>query len=242
MKAIGIIPARYQSSRLPGKPLAEIAGKPMVQHVYERASRATRLSGVLVATDDARIFTAVQEFGGAVVMTSPDHPTGTDRLAEAAETLDADVIVNVQGDEPLIDPAVIDAVAAPFEAEPDLPMATLATRIRRPQDALAPSVVKVVTDCRGNALYFSRLPIPYYREGSDGVHWKHIGLYAYRRDFLLRYPKLEPTPLERAEALEQLRALENGFRIRVLITDHDAISVDTPDDLERVRRLIGAGA
>jgi 3-deoxy-manno-octulosonate cytidylyltransferase (CMP-KDO synthetase) len=238
MKAVGIIPARYHSSRLPGKPLADIAGKPMLQWVYERACRAVRLTGVLVATDDARIFDAVQAFGGAVVMTSPEHLTGTDRLAEAAAELDADVIVNVQGDEPLLDPAVIDAVAAPFETEPELAMATLATPIRNPQDALATSVVKVVMDRQGNALYFSRLPIPHYRGGSDGTHWKHIGLYAYGRDFLLRYPRLEPTPLERAEALEQLRALEHGYRIRVLLTDHDAISVDTPEDLERVRALV----
>jgi 3-deoxy-manno-octulosonate cytidylyltransferase (CMP-KDO synthetase) len=212
----------------------------MIQHVYERASRATRVAGVLVATDDARIFAAVQAFGGAVVMTSPDHPTGTDRLAEAAAPLDADVIVNVQGDEPLIEPAVIDTIVAPFEAEPDLPMTTLAAEIRNPEDVLAPSVVKVVMDHKGDALYFSRLPIPLYRDGDDGPHWRHFGLYAYRRDFLLRYPKLEPTPLERAEALEQLRALEHGYRIRVLLTDHEAIGVDTPGDLERVRGLMGA--
>lgn len=238
MKTVGIIPARYQSSRLPGKPLADIGGKSMIQRVYERACHAARLTGVLVATDDERIFAAVQEFGGAVVMTSSDHLTGTDRLAEAAADLDADVIVNVQGDEPLLDPAVIDAVAAPFESDSDLAMATLATPIRNAHDALATSVVKVVMDRQGNALYFSRLPIPHYRGGSDGTHWKHIGLYAYRRDFLLRYPRLEPTPLERAEALEQLRALEHGYRIRVLMTDHDAISVDTPEDLERVRGLV----
>ncbi len=238
MKAIGIIPARYASSRLPGKALAEIAGRPMIEHVYRQATRATSLSGVWVATDDTRIRDAVLGFGGNVVLTRPEHPSGTDRIAEAARDLEADVVVNVQGDEPMLDPMEIDAVVAPFAGRPELVMTTIATPIKDPLDMEAPSAVKVVRDREGFALYFSRLPIPYYRSGSGGPHWKHIGLYAYRKEFLLRYPELEPTPLEQAEALEQLRALEHGYRIFVALTEHDSIGVDTVEDLERVRRLM----
>jgi 3-deoxy-manno-octulosonate cytidylyltransferase (CMP-KDO synthetase) len=239
MTAIGLIPARYASSRFPGKPLVEIAGKTMIEHVYTRASQARSLSGVWVATDDERIAEAVRSFGGRVVMTRPDHPSGTDRIAEAAASLEADVVVNVQGDEPLLDPAVIDAVVAPFTANPDVEMSTLAVPIHEPRDVQDPSVVKVVVGANGHALYFSRLPIPYYRTGRPGEYLKHIGLYGYRKDFLLRYASLPPTPLERAECLEQLRALEWGHRIYVVRTDHDAVSVDTPEDLERVRALVG---
>lgn len=237
MKAIGIIPARYASSRLPGKPLVDIAGHTMIEHVYRRTEQAASLDRVLVATDDARIFEAVRAFGGQVVMTSPDHPSGTDRIAEAAWHLDAEIVVNVQGDEPLLDPAEIDAVVRPLRADPALVMSTLATPLADPSD---PNVVKVVFDRDGRALYFSRWPIPYYRTG-EGEHFKHIGLYGYRKEFLLRYASLEPTPLERAEALEQLRVLEHGYAIHVSISEHDAISVDTPEDLERVRQLFGRG-
>jgi 3-deoxy-manno-octulosonate cytidylyltransferase (CMP-KDO synthetase) len=237
MKAIGVIPARYASSRLPGKPLADIAGKPMIEHVYRRAQSAASLSEVYVATDDARIYAAVEAFGGKVVMTREDHRSGTDRIAEAVGALDVDVVVNIQGDEPLLDPAEIDAVVAPFRERPDLVMTTAAVPISDPRDVADPSVVKVVLDQRGDALYFSRLPIPFYRGGDRG-HLKHIGLYAYRKAFLLTYASLLPTPLEQAEQLEQLRVLENGFRIHVVRTNNDAISVDTPEDLERVRALI----
>lgn len=237
MKAIGIIPARYASSRFPGKPLAEIAGRTMIEHVYRRAEQARSLAEVWIATDDERIADAVGGFGGRVVMTRPDHPSGTDRIAEAARELEADVIVNVQGDEPLLDPAEIDAVAAPFHESAELVMTTAATLIRDPRDVEDPGVVKVVLDGRGFALYFSRLPIPFDRGATGETRLKHLGLYAYRREFLFTYAALAPTPLERAECLEQLRALEHGYRIMVVRTDHDAVSVDTPEDLERVRTL-----
>jgi 3-deoxy-manno-octulosonate cytidylyltransferase (CMP-KDO synthetase) len=238
VKTIGIIPARYASTRFPGKPLVEIAGRPMIEHVYRRAEQAGCLSEVWVATDDVRIFNAVAAFGGSVTMTGADHPSGTDRIAEAARKLEADVVVNIQGDEPLLDPAEIEAVAAPFQGDPNLVMTTAATPIRHPRDVESPDVVKVVLDQHGYALYFSRLPIPYYRSDPDGPHLKHLGLYAYRKEFLLTYPTLPPTPLEQAERLEQLRALEYGYRILVVLTDHDAVSVDTPEDLERVQGLI----
>jgi 3-deoxy-manno-octulosonate cytidylyltransferase (CMP-KDO synthetase) len=241
MKAIGIIPARYASTRFPGKPLVEIAGRPMIEHVYRQSERAASLQEVWVATDDQRIYEAVSAFGGRVVMTRAEHPSGTDRIAEAARGLDAAVIVNVQGDEPLLDPAEIDAVVRPFEGNPELVMTTAAVPIADPRDVQDPGVVKVVLDRQGFALYFSRLPIPMHRAGEPGTYYKHLGLYAYRKPFLLRYAALEPTPLERAERLEQLRVLENGYRIFVAVTGHDAVSVDTPDDLARVRALMEAG-
>jgi 3-deoxy-manno-octulosonate cytidylyltransferase (CMP-KDO synthetase) len=258
MKALGIIPARWQATRLPGKPLAEIAGQPMIQHVYVRASQAASLAAVLVATDDERIVAAVRGFGGEAVLTSPDHRSGTDRVAEAARSRPADVVVNIQGDEPLIDPRAIDALVAPLAADPALPMSTLAVPIRAPEEIDDPGVVKVVLDRQSDALYFSRYPIPYLRDRvkaapiigpasapntehrTPNTHLKHLGLYAYRADFLQTYARLEPTPLERAEALEQLRVLEHGHRIRVVLTDHDAVSVDTPEDLARVRAMLEA--
>lgn len=238
MRAIGVIPARYASTRFPGKPLVEIAGRSMIEHVYRRASQALSLQGVWVATDDQRIYDAVQAFEGRVVMTRDDHPTGTDRIAEAVRDLDADVVVNIQGDEPLLDPAEIDAVVAPFRSHPDVVMTTVAAPIEDPADVASPDVVKVVVDRRSLALYFSRLPIPYYRDGNPGQHLRHFGLYAYRKEFLLTYANLAPTPLEQAEKLEQLRALEHGAKIYVVLADHEAVSVDTPEDLERVRRLV----
>jgi 3-deoxy-manno-octulosonate cytidylyltransferase (CMP-KDO synthetase) len=238
MKAIGIIPARFASTRLPGKALIEIAGRPMIEHVYRRAAAATSLSGVWVATDDERIMTAVRSFGGQAVMTRADHPSGTDRLAEAVQGLDADVVVNIQGDEPMLDPAEIDAVVAPFTGNPELMMSTACVRIRHAPDVDDPAAVKVVTDRNGFALYFSRLPIPFYRSGPRGGHYKHLGLYAYRKEFLAVYASLPRTPLEQAEGLEQLRVLEHGHRIKVVEVEHDAIGVDTPEDLERVRKQI----
>lgn len=246
MRVTAIIPARYASTRFPGKPLADLGGKPMIQWVCEGASRCPLIDQVLVATDDARIAAAVAAFGGTAVMTRTDHPTGTDRLAEVATRLASDLIVNVQGDEPLIDPAMITAAVEPLLADPAIPMATLQTPLTSLEEFRNPNVVKVVTDQLGFALYFSRAPIPYPRDFADqlAARWvelataKHVGLYAYRRDFLLRFPTLKPTPLEEQEKLEQLRALEHGYRIRVVTTAHGAQGVDTPEDLERVRCLL----
>jgi len=245
MKITAVIPARYASVRFPGKALADIQGRPMVQHVYERACRAKLVSEVLVATDDVRIADAVRAFGGRVEMTSPDHETGTDRLAEVAARLDAEIVVNVQGDEPLIDPGMIDQAITPMLHDHTLPMATLKSRIKTLHDFLSPNVVKVVSDLKGNVLYFSRSPLPYFRDKWNDLKdeafvsgkllcFKHVGLYVYRRDFLPVFAALKPTHLELSEKLEQLRALENGYRIKVVETDLDSIGVDTPADLEKV--------
>lgn len=216
----------------------------MIQHVFERTSLASTIDQVVVATDDSRIFDAVESFGGHVVMTNENHPTGTDRLAEAASKLDADIVVNVQGDEPMIDPRMIDQAVAPLREDASLPMGTLKTAIQDSADFVNPNVVKVVTDLSGCALYFSRAQIPFPRdfegelaENFDSLKvYKHIGLYVYRRDFLLRYPTLPVTPLEKLESLEQLRALEHGYRIKVVETDLVSHGVDTPEDLDRVIR------
>jgi 3-deoxy-manno-octulosonate cytidylyltransferase (CMP-KDO synthetase) len=216
----------------------------MIEHVYRRAGAASTVSRVIVATDDLRIATRVNDFGGHVRLTKPTHPTGTDRLAEVAATLDCDIVVNVQGDEPLIDPRAIDQAVAPLVADPSVPMTTLYKRITHPAELDDPNVVKVVVDRGGFALYFSRSPIPYVRNPKGGWPplYRHIGLYAYRRSTLLVLANLEPTPLERAESLEQLRALEHGIRIKAVETEYDSISVDTPQDLEQVRRLLAAPA
>jgi 3-deoxy-manno-octulosonate cytidylyltransferase (CMP-KDO synthetase) len=213
----------------------------MIEHVYRRAQASPVVSRVIVATDDLRIATTVNAFGGNVRLTRVDHQSGTDRLAEVVSTLDADVIVNVQGDEPLIDPRAIAEAVAPF-SDPSVPMTTLYRRIANPAELADPNVVKVVLDRGGYALYFSRAPIPHARDPRGGwpPMYKHIGLYAYRRSVLLVLASLEPTPLERAESLEQLRALEHGIRIKAVETQYDSIGVDTPDDLEQVRRLFAA--
>lgn len=239
MKVLCVIPARYASTRLPGKPLADIAGKPMVQHVYERASQAKRPATVLVATDHQLVYDTVTAFGGQVMLTSPHHPTGTDRLAEvAAHYPDVDIIVNVQGDEPLIEPQIIDDLAGAFDNDPSLSMATLMTTMEE-TEYNNPSAVKVVTDLNGYALYFSRSLIPHSRvKSADTKVYKHLGIYAYRREFLLKYAKLQPTPLEKSESLEQLRALEHGYRIKVLKTDFKSIGVDTAEDLEMVNKIL----
>lgn len=242
-KVVAIIPARYASTRFPAKPLADIHGKPMLQHVYERSLKARLVDAVIVATDDERIFNAARAFGAKVVMTSTAHETGTDRLAEVAETLNgAELIVNVQGDEPMIEPAMIDAAVAPLRAQADISMGTLMAVIDNPADFANPNIVKVVTDKCGSALYFSRAPIPYMRDSEVGQKrvygFRHIGLYVYRRDFLLRYPRLQPTALERAEKLEQLRVLEHGYRIHVTLTEHQSMGVDTPEDLEKVKAAL----
>jgi len=244
VKVVAIIPARYASTRLPGKPLADIAGKPMVWRVYEQAKKARLVQEVWVATDDQRVYDAMIALGGNALMTSPDHPSGTDRLAEAAGKIPADIYVNVQGDEPLIPPRMIDETVTPLLEVPSINMATAARVTSDAAEIIDPSVVKVVTDERGYAMYFSRAPIPFHRDEwgglpgiTDGSAYKHIGLYVYRRDFLLRYAKLAPTRLEMLEKLEQLRALGHGEKVRVVITRYESFGVDTPEDLEKVRSL-----
>jgi 3-deoxy-manno-octulosonate cytidylyltransferase (CMP-KDO synthetase) len=238
-----VIPARYAASRLPGKPLADIAGRPMVEHVYRRAAAARGVTAVIVATDDERIAKAVAGFGGRWVMTRPDHASGTDRIAEVARDLTCDLIVNVQGDEPALAPTAIEQAIAPLAADRSVVMGTLGSPLDDASDPQNPHVVKVLVDRQGFALYFSRAPVPYRREaGAPGsAVLRHVGLYVYRRDFLLTLASLPRTPLERAESLEQLRALEHGYRIRVVETAYQSLSVDTPEDLERVRRLAADG-
>jgi 3-deoxy-manno-octulosonate cytidylyltransferase (CMP-KDO synthetase) len=252
---VAIIPARFGSTRLPGKPLSDIHGRPMIQHVYERARMARLVDRVLVATDDERIAATVRGFGGDVAMTSADHATGTDRIAEAARSCDAEIVVNVQGDEPMLDPRWMDEAIEPVVADGAIPMSTLSLPLRDVDEMLSPSVVKVVTDAHGDALYFSRSPIPHVRLDSGGpreaagaalergLARKHVGLYVYRREALRRFTALPPSPLERAEGLEQLRMLQDGARIRVVETDGRAgVAVDTPEDLERVRSLLARDA
>ncbi|HYV63445.1 MAG TPA: 3-deoxy-manno-octulosonate cytidylyltransferase [Bryobacteraceae bacterium] len=238
-RILGVIPARYSSSRFPGKALVSIAGKTMLQHVWERTCQARYLTDIVIATDDERIRDAAEGFRARVVMTRADHVSGTDRVAEAASASQASIIVNVQGDEPMIDPSAIDAAILGL-LDDDMgavPMGTIKKRIERPADIQDPNVVKVVTDAQGNALYFSRSPIPYARDGEQPAYFKHIGLYVYRRDFLLSYPDLPVGPLERAERLEQLRALENGYKIRVVETEYESLGVDTPEDWRQVAEL-----
>jgi 3-deoxy-manno-octulosonate cytidylyltransferase (CMP-KDO synthetase) len=214
----------------------------MLEHVFERASRARYLTQVVVATDDERIAREARRFGAPVRMTRDDHPSGTDRVAEVASTDSAELVVNIQGDEPLIVPEAIDAAVLGLLDDAEIPMGTLKKLIETPEELASPGVVKVVTDRANNAIYFSRSIIPYVRDGGRVAQYKHIGLYVYRRDFLLAYPGLPLGPLEQAEGLEQLRALENGYKIRVAETYYDSVHVDTPEDLERVTRLFGTGA
>jgi len=252
---VAVIPARYHSTRFPGKPLADLAGRPMIEHVYTRAAAAPGVDAVVVATDDARIEQAVRSFGGTVRMTGVQHRTGLDRIAEVAADLSCEIVVNVQGDEPLIDPRAIAEVIAPLANDAGLQMATLRRRITDPGDIDNPHVVKVVVDRRDRALYFSRATIPFTSEPPEGgrhetgvvgagfsrLVCKHIGLYAYRRAFVRELAALPQTPLELAESLEQLRALEHGFQICAVETHYDSIGVDTPEDLERVRRQLTVG-
>jgi 3-deoxy-manno-octulosonate cytidylyltransferase (CMP-KDO synthetase) len=243
---LGIIPARYASTRFPGKPLALIAGKPLIQHVVERCQQAKSLSEVIVATDDTRIWEVAQNFCRAE-MTSPEHPSGTDRLAEVVQRCQCDAAVNIQGDEPLIDPAVIDAVAGALKGAE---MSTAATRLQAEEEYDNPNVVKVVVNAAGRALYFSRRTIPFVRDAASGStagqlaafpFLKHIGIYGYRRDALLRLVKFPVSPLERAEKLEQLRALENGLAIAVVQVAYDSVGVDMPGDVKRVEELLREG-
>lgn len=236
-----VIPARYGSQRLPGKPLVLLAGQPMIQRVYERAKRATRPGRVIVATDDERIVQAVHSFGGEARMTRSDHRTGTERIAEVASHVEGDVFINVQGDEPLLDPDAVDAAVDALLEEPPASIATVATPIKTPADIMDPNVVKTVLDFDNNGLYFSRAPIPWVRDTGSKVqarHLKHLGLYVFQRDALLEYPTLPQGNLERLEQLEQLRWLENGWKIRVAEVVHDAISVDVAEDVARVEKLL----
>ena len=240
-KVVVVIPARYGSTRLPGKPLVQLAGKPMIQRVYERAKLAGSVNQVIVATDDARIVEAVEKFGGEARMTRSDHRTGTERVAEVAAHVEGDVFVNVQGDEPLLDPQAIDTAVGALLEEPAASISTVATAIKTPADIMDPNVVKTVLDFDGNALYFSRAPIPWVRDTGTKIqvrHWKHLGLYVFQRDALLEYPTLPQGELERIEQLEQLRWMENGWKIRVAEVEHDAVSVDVPADVARVEKLL----
>jgi 3-deoxy-manno-octulosonate cytidylyltransferase (CMP-KDO synthetase) len=243
VKIVGIIPARYASTRFPGKPLAPVAGKPLIQRVVEQCQKAESLSEVIVATDDARIADAAKKFC-RVEMTRAAHPSGTDRIAEVAARCACDAVVNIQGDEPLIEPSVIDAVAGALR---DNEMSTAATRIKNPAELDNPNVVKVVVNAAGRALYFSRRTIPYLREAASGsvseqlaafAFLKHLGIYGYRRETLLRLVKFPVSPLEKAEKLEQLRALENGIQIAVVKVDYDGVGVDTPEDVARVEKIL----
>ena len=246
MKFIAIIPARYASTRFPGKPLAVLRGKTVIQRVYEQASSV--LDEAWVATDDERIFQAVEQFGGRAVMTRADHKSGTDRIEEAAEKIgtDADVIINIQGDEPFIQPSQIKTLMQLFD-DADTQIGTLGKRFEDATAAMSPNSPKIVTDFRGFALYFSRSVIPYVRDAKDGSwfdhfpYLKHLGLYAYRRDVLRQVTQLPQSPLELAESLEQLRWLENGFRIRVGLTDVETVGIDTPEDLQRAEAFLARG-
>lgn len=237
-KIVGIIPARLAATRLPNKPLLDIAGKPMIQWVYEHACECKLLDDVVVATPDEEIKKCVESFGGKAIMTSSRHKSGTDRLAEAARKVQANIIVNIQGDEPLLEPSAVDMLAEVMLRDPSLPMASLMTKILDPKEEDNPSVVKVVTDIRGLALYFSRSKIPYTRHSAHASVYKHIGIYAYRLEFLLCYANMGQTPLEKTESLEQLRALENGYKIKMVETVFSPISVDTPDDLKAVKGVL----
>lgn len=244
-KVIAVIPARWASSRFPGKPLAIIRGKPMIQWVVERSGKARSVSDVIVATDDDRIFAAVKNFGGTAVMTSRDHASGTDRVAEVARTRDCGIVVNVQGDEPLIPPENIDLIVSPLLEDASLEVSTLRIRIHAVEEIADPNLCKVVVDHRGDALYFSRAPIPFDRDGWDiearggeGTAYKHIGLYAYRKSFLMKFSGLPVSRLEKIEKLEQLRILENGMAVRVVETEMDSIGVDRKEDLAAVENLL----
>ena len=242
-KVLAVIPARFGSTRFPGKIIARLGGKPLVAHTYARTCQAELVSEAIVATEDERVLNALVPLGIPTVMTRPDHPSGTDRIAEVAADSDADIIVNVQGDEPLIDPKTVDAAVKPLLDDPALPMATVKHLLSDPRDIEDPNIVKVVCGANGRALYFSRCPIPFIRDAADRAranqcYWQHVGLYVYRRDFLIEYAKWAQTPLEQLERLEQLRVLENGYPIAVVETKSKSIGVDTPEDLERAREII----
>lgn len=238
---VAVIPARYDSSRFPGKPLALIAGRPMIQHVAERAKMSRRVSRVVVATDDGRIRAAVEAAGGEAILTRREHRSGTERIAEVAVHIPAEIYVNVQGDEPLISPEAIDIAVDEILSDAETQVATLCTPISHAAEIMDPNIAKVVLDFDGNALYFSRAPVPWVRDAGERVsarHFKHIGLYVFRRDALLEFPALPPGELERLEQLEQLRWLENGYRIRVVECAYEGIAVDVPADVTRVEEAL----
>ncbi len=236
MKVMGVIPARFASTRFPGKVLADLRGKPIIQHVYERAKKAVSLDKLIVATDDQRILKAVENFGGEAALTSKRPHTGTDRVWEAVENIKVEVVVNIQGDNPLLHPSMIDAIASAILSDSRLVMTTLKKKITDREDFSNPNVVKVVTNKEGFALYFSRSPIPYQKTPS--YFFKHIGLYAYRKEFLSIFTKLPPSSLEKLEGLEQLRALDYNYQIKTIETEYDTIEVDTPEDLEKIKKEI----
>jgi 3-deoxy-manno-octulosonate cytidylyltransferase (CMP-KDO synthetase) len=242
MKIVAFIPARYQSTRFPGKPLATIWDRPMIQHVYERAVSCTELSEVYVATDDERIAECVRGFHGKVVMTRTDHRSGTDRISEAVEKMKLepkDIVVNIQGDQPLFQSSIVAQLVKPLVEDDSIPMATLMCKITEESDLHNPNHVKVVTDQEGFAIYFSRYPIPFIRDaGTAQIHYKHLGFYSFRKHFLKRFTDLPEGRLEIAERLEQLRALEHGFRIKVCETGFDSVEVDVPEDVRKVEAMI----
>ncbi len=241
IKTLGVIPSRYGAQRFPGKPLALIAGRSLVQRVYEQAAKAQRLDKVIVATEDTRILEAVEAFGGDAMLTSPECAAGTDRVAEVARAVDAELVLNIQGDEPLMRPEMIDQLVEGMQKDAGCVMGTLARKISAPDQLTNPNVVKVVVAGNGNALYFSRSQIPFVRDAGDTATFlKHLGIYAYRREFLMKFVALPVSPLEKAEKLEQLRALDNGFSIRVWITPHDSIGVDRPEDVTLVEEILAA--
>ena len=237
-KIIAVIPARWRSTRFEGKVLAKIVGKSMIQHVWERSKESSTVEETIIACDDERVLNEAQSFGAKAVMTSKDHESGTDRIAEAVVNIDADIIINIQGDEPLIDPKVIDALAEALIEDEESLMATVAKKIEDERELNDSNVVKVVVDTKGNALYFSRQTIPFDREGSVGQYLKHLGIYAYRKDFLMKYKDLPQSHLEETEKLEQLRVLEAGYRIKIVETDVETIGVDTKEDLEQVEAIL----
>ena len=238
MKAIGVIPARWESSRFEGKILANIMGKPMLQHVWERAKESKILEDLIIAADSEEVMKAVEGFGGKSVYTSKDQPSGTDRITEVVNPIDVEVVVNIQGDEPLIHHTMIDSLANALLEDKTIPMATVIKKLTTKDELLNPNVVKVVIDKDGYALYFSRSPIPYNRENSPQNYYKHIGIYAYSKDFLFTYTNLPKSRLEDIEKLEQLRALENGYKIKTVETQFDTIGVDTPEDLKKVEEVL----
>jgi 3-deoxy-manno-octulosonate cytidylyltransferase (CMP-KDO synthetase) len=249
MKIVAVIPARWNSTRLKGKVLADINGKPMIQHVWEKVSMAHDVDEVIVAVDKEKVLKAVESFGGKAVFTSPEQPSGTDRVAEAVNAIDADVVINVQADEPMIHPTMIDELAQVFEYERGIQMATLIKRIHKKEEITDPHVVKVVIDRKGFALYFSRSPIPFVRrdvsdaytsdtENVSGSYFKHVGIYSYTKDFLFTYTNLPKSTLEMEEGLEQLRVLEHGYKIKTVATRYDTVSVDTAEDLEQVKGIL----
>jgi len=241
MDAIGIIPARYNATRFEGKVLADLLGKPVVQHVWEKACRASTLSDLIIASDDQRVIEAVHNFGGKAILTSVNQPSGTDRLAEVVNPIDVKIIVNIQGDEPLLHPTMIDELVRTMQEDESISMATVIKKIEQNEELMNPNVVKVVIDRFNNALYFSRSPIPFEKGEPSKIFYKHLGIYAYTKDFLFTFTNLPKSNLEKAESLEQLRALENNYKIKTIETKFDTVGIDTPDDLEKARELLNKG-